>query len=335
MIDLRSDTVTRPTPAMMAAMAAAELGDDVLDGDPTTASLEARAAELMGHEAAVFLPSGTMGNLIAALVHTSPGDEVVVESRSHVLHFEHNGLTALAGCLPIVVTHSRGHLDLDDFDAALENNVPRGPGPRLLWLENTANLAGGTVLSAERTEALCEDAHTRGLVVHLDGARIFNAAVALGVSASRLAAPCDSVTFALSKGLCCPAGSVLCGSERFIAAARGRRKQLGGAMRQSGVLAACGLVALESMVERLVEDHAHAARLATALSELDQITVDLEMVETNIVWFHCADPEWPARCRERGVALSGMCRGICRAVTHHGITDEEIEQALTIMAETL
>jgi threonine aldolase len=331
-IDLRSDTVTRPDAAMLAAMTRAELGDDGQEGDPTTRRLEQVAAARMGHEAGLLVPSGTMGNLLAALGHGRHGDEVIVERDAHVLNFEFNGLSALAGLLPVPLRGERGHLTPEGVETALAQAVPRGPGPRLVWLENTANLAGGTVMTVEQTRAVCGLAHDRGLAVHLDGARVFNAAVALGVPAAELAGSCDSVSFCLSKGLGCPVGSLLCGPGGFIEAARQRRRQLGGTMRQSGLLAAAGLLALETRVDRMAEDHAKARWLADRLAQVPGLHVDPGTVETNIVWFDCDDPEWPARCRDAGVLFSHLGGGRCRFVTHFDVSVEQVAEAAERMA---
>ncbi|MCC7494506.1 MAG: hypothetical protein IT204_19265 [Fimbriimonadaceae bacterium] len=327
-IDLRSDTVTRPTAAMRAAMAAAEVGDDVLDGDPTTIRLQERVAALVGQQAALLVPSGTMGNLLATLTHTRPGDELIVERRNHVVEFEGNGVTALAGVLPLPLDGHRGHLTAAQVGALLGELIPRGPRPTLLWLENTANLAGGTVQTVAETRALSELARQQRLAVHLDGARLWHAAAATGVAPAAYGALCDSVMCCLSKGLCCPVGSLLCGSREFVAAAHELRRRVGGGMRQSGVLAAAGLVALEQQLERLPEDHHRARRLAAALAELPGLTVELESVETNIVWFHCADPSWPRRCAEAGVRFVAMGAGRCRAVTHAEIDEASLHEAL-------
>lgn len=331
-IDLRSDTVTRPSPAMFAAAASADLGDDILDGDPTTGRLEARAAELAGHEAALFVPSGSMGNLIAALTHTRPADELLIDRQAHFLNSEFNALTAIAGLNPVAVDTPRGHLNAPEFRAAVAGLVPMGPQPTLLWLENTNNLAGGTVQTAAQTAEVCDLAHQRGLKVHLDGARVHNAAVAQGLDAARLTSLADSVMYCLSKGLGCPVGSVLCGSGEFIARARIHRKRLGGSLRQSGVLAAMGLVALEQNVDRLAEDHANARWLAEQLAELPGVRVDLDRVETNIIWFGCDDRDWPARCAAAGVRFVHLGDGRCRAVCHLDVSREQIAEALERMS---
>jgi threonine aldolase len=331
-IDLRSDTVTRPTPEMLAAMSTAPLGDDGQDGDPTTARLQTLAAAKVGKEAALFVPSGTMGNLLGALCWTSPGDEVVLPREAHSYNFEHNGLAAVASLLAVTVAGVRGHLTADELKAVLADSVPRGPGPKLAWLENTANLAGGTVQTPAEAQAVCDVAHAAGMKVHLDGARLFNAAVALGVPAADIAAPVDSVSFCLSKGLGCPVGSLLCGSADFIARATLRRRQLGGGLRQSGVITAAGLIALETGIDRLAEDHANARWLAERLAAMPGVELDPASVETNIVWFRCADVDWPRRCREAGVLISSLGDGRCRVVTHRDVGRADVERAAEVMA---
>ncbi|MBI5832260.1 MAG: threonine aldolase family protein [Armatimonadetes bacterium] len=326
-IDLRSDTVTRPDAAMLAAMAAAELGDDGQEGDPTTRRLQERAAELMGKEAALFVPSGTMANLLAMLCQTSPGDEMVLERGAHVYNFEFNGLGALAGLVAVPLDGRRGHLSAESVRSRLAADVPRGPGPTLLWLENTANLAGGTVQTVAETAQVAEVAHAAGMRVHLDGARVLNAATALGCSPADLCADVDTVGFCLSKGLGCPVGSLLCGPAELIERAWSRRRQLGGSLRQSGILAAAGLVALDTRIARLADDHANARWLAERLAGLPGIDLDPAQVETNIVWFACADQDWPRRCREAGVLISGLPDGRCRCVTHADVSAADVAEA--------
>ncbi|HIE52903.1 MAG TPA: low-specificity L-threonine aldolase [Armatimonadetes bacterium] len=339
-IDLRSDTVTKPTPEMYRAMAEAELGDDVLGDDPTVKRLEELAAEKVGKEAALFVPSGTMGNLVALMTHLRPSEEVIVEEQAHLYLYEANGLTAIAGAMPRPVRGVRGHLRPEHILSKLRPDNVHFGRPRLVCLENTANLAGGTCLSPEDTQAVCATAHAHGLAVHLDGARIFNAAVALGVDVRELTGPVDSVMFCLSKGLCAPVGSLLAGPADFLAEARRNRKRVGGGMRQAGILAACGIVALTRMVDRLAEDHENARLLAEGLAELPGIRVDLDTVETNMVWFHL-DPArmdgeaFQQACAQRGLLLLHRQGGRCRAVTHHGVTRADIERALRIIQRLL
>ncbi len=334
-IDLRSDTVTHPTPEMRRAMAEAEVGDDGLGEDPTVIRLEEKAARMMGKEAALFVPSGTMGNLVALLTHTQRGDEVIVGDRAHVFLNEVGGASALGGLLLRQVPNQpNGTLDLDMVEAAIRRPGLAFPFSRLLCLENTHNFCSGAVLDAEYTQAACDLAHRRGLSVHLDGARIFNAAVALGVPVTRLTGPVDTVTFCLSKGLSCPVGSLLCGEKEFIARARRVRRMVGGGMRQAGIVAAAGLVALDTMVERLAEDHANARALAKGLASIPGVVLDPERVQTNIVIFDVAGgrsaPEVLEALAAKGLKVSYVGGASLRMVTHHGITASDVEEAVEI-----
>ena len=262
-IDLRSDTVTKPTPEMREAMYRAEVGDDVYGEDPTVNRLEAMAAQRMGKEAALFVASGTMGNLVALLTHCGRGDEVILGDRSHSFLFEQGGMAALGGITPWPVPNQPdGTMRLEDIERAIRGDNVHFPRTRLICLENTHNMCNGAPLTAEYTAQVAELAHARGLRVHVDGARIFNAAAALNVGVQELVQEVDSVTFCLSKGLCAPVGSVLCGSADFVAEARRARKVVGGGMRQAGILAAAGIVALEQIADRMGEDHTRARRLA-------------------------------------------------------------------------
>ena len=336
MIDLRSDTVTKPTPAMRRAMAEAEVGDDVYGEDPTINRLQERAAEIYEKEAALFVPTGSMGNQIAVKLHTRPGTEVVIEERGHIYNYEMAAMAAVSGALarPVKSSDGSGILTWGDIEDALHVGGAYYVAPTaLVALENSHNLAGGTLLTRARTEEICERAHERGLPVHLDGARIFNAAVALGESVAALARPFDSVMFCLSKGLGAPVGSMLLGTRGFIEEARAWRKLLGGGMRQAGVLAAAGLVALEESPPRLVEDHAHAKRLAADVAELSGFHIDPASVQTNIVIFDVtgtglSSGEICARLeREHGVLAHGFGSGI-RMVTHYDVSRDDIERAL-------
>ena len=342
MIDLRSDTVTRPTPAMRRAMAEAEVGDDVYGEDPTVNRLQERAAEIFDKEAALFVPTGSMGNQIAVKLHTSPGSEVIIEERGHIFNFEMAAMAVISGALarPVRSRDGSGHLTWDEIEAALHAGGPYYIAPtRLIALENTHNLAGGTVMPRAQMEEICRRAHALGIPVHLDGARIFNAAVALGETVAALAGPADSVMFCLSKGLGAPVGSMLLGSREFIEEARRWRKLLGGGMRQAGVLAAAALVALEETPPRLFEDHLKARRLAEGLAELPSVSVDLERVVTNIVICDLSGARKDAatvcaRLRERGVLASSFGDRI-RFVTHYDISREDIEKALRAFREAL
>lgn len=342
MIDLRSDTVTHPTPAMREAMARAEVGDDVYREDPTVNRLEAMAAAMMGKEAALFVPSGTMGNLAAVLAHCQRGDEVIMGHLGHTFLFEAGGVSALGGVFVHTLPNQPdGTLRIDDILAAIRPNDVHHPVTRLVILENTHNRCGGVPLSVDYTQKVGEAIHARGLALHLDGARIFNAAVALGVSASDLAAPADSVTFCLSKGLCAPVGSLLCGSRDFIERARRIRKQLGGGMRQAGILAAAGIVALETMVERLAEDHRRAKALARGLSQIPGVELPLGEPPTNMV-FLALQPHVPwdaaavaARLAEKGVRVGVVGPRQFRLVTHYWIGDAEVEQTIAAFRQVL
>ncbi len=343
-VDLRSDTVTRPTAAMREAMAQAEVGDDVMCEDPTINRLQEMAAGRMGKEAGLFVPSGTMGNLAAVLAHCNRGDEVIMGNLGHTFLFEAGGISALGGVFPSLLPNQPdGTLLPEDIRGALRDpHNPHHPLSRLVVLENTHNRCGGVVLSAEYTRQVGDLAHEHGLLLHLDGARIFNAAVALGVPASLLAAPADSVTFCLSKGLSAPVGSVLCGSKEFIERALRIRKQLGGGMRQAGVLAAAGIVALESMVDRLAEDHRRACALAEGLKSIPGLKLDFGMPQTNMVFVSLADgistsagEVAGALDRRFGVKVGAVGPRRFRLVTHYWITDEGVQRALEGFAAVL
>ena len=340
MIDLRSDTVTRPTPEMRAAMARADVGDDVYGEDPTVNRLQERAAEIFEREAALFVPSGTMGNQICLKVHTRPGQEVIVEERSHIYNYEMSAMAVISGLLPRVITAPDGIPYWPRIEGAIRPTSYFRAATGLICLENTHNMAGGTILPVERLEEICARAHERGLPVHLDGARIFNAAVALGRSVAELTRPADSVMFCLSKGLGAPVGSMIVGRRDFIDAAHRVRKMLGGGMRQAGVLAAAGLIALEKMPERLHEDHENARLLAAGLAEIPGIAIDPEKVQTNIVIFSIAatgmtTAEFSARLKERGVLAQGISPTEMRLVTHYDVSRQDCLQALQIIREVL
>ena len=333
-IDLRSDTVTTPTPAMREAMFSAEVGDDVYGEDPTVNRLQALAAEKTGKEAGLFVPSGTMGNLAAVLAHCDRGDEVILGSLAHTFLYEAGGISALGGVHSHQIhNQTDGTLALDDILAAIRADDAHFPVTRLICLENTHNRCGGVSLSVEYTRRVGDLAWGHGLRVHLDGARLFNAAVARGVNAAELAAPVDSVTFCLSKGLSAPVGSVLCGSVEFIRRAHRIRKQLGGGMRQAGVLAAAGLVALETMVDRLAEDHARARNLASRLRALPGMILDPGSPYTNMVFLSLAEDvpldgrSFAARLVEQGVKVGVVGARRFRLVTHYWIDDAAVEQA--------
>jgi threonine aldolase len=320
MIDLRSDTVTRPTLEMRAAMAAAEVGDDVYGEDPTVNLLEKRAAEVFGREAALFVPTGTMGNQIAIRLHTQPGQEVIAESRAHILDWEMATTAVFSGCLVRAVVAERGILTWKHIEPAITGRGAFRAATGLIEIENTANLAGGTVTPLPVLEEIWMGAKERKLPVHLDGARIFNAAVALGVDVKTLTSGFDTVMFCLSKGLGAPVGSMLTGSAEQMERARIFRKALGGGMRQAGVLAAAGLIALEQGPGRLHEDHANARLLAEALSNMEGVEIELDSVETNIVVFSLTGgrsaAELANRLKARGVLMSAVGKDTIRLVTH-------------------
>ena len=329
-IDLRSDTVTQPTPAMREAMAQAEVGDDVFGEDPTVRRLEEMSASRVGKEAAVYVASGTMGNLTSLLAHCGRGDEAIVGDEAHVLHYEAGGAPGLGAIqLRTVPSDAHGMLDLVAVEETIRGQNVHFPRTAVICLENTHNRRGGGLISVAQTAAVAQLAHRYGIPVHLDGARIFNAAVALNVPVSDLTAEVDSVTFCFSKGLSAPVGSIVCGSADFIARVRKARKMVGGGMRQVGVIAAAAIVALETMVDRLAEDHEHARLLAEGLARVPGIRIDLELVQTNIVIFDVTEgAAFQGRLREAGVLTTAFGPRRVRMVTHHGIERADIEEAL-------
>lgn len=341
LIDLRSDTVTKPTPEMRAAMAAAEVGDDVYQEDSTVNRLQEMAAERMGKEAGLFVPSGTMGNLAAVLAHCGRGDEVILGNLGHTFLFEGGGIAALGGVHSYVLpTQADGTLKIEDIRAAIRDDDSHLPVTRLITLENTQNRCGGVPLSVDYMAQAGQLAREHGLKVHLDGARIFNAQAALGVSAARLAEAADSVTFCLSKGLCAPVGSVLCGSYEFIDRARRIRKQLGGGMRQAGILAAAGIVALERMADRLEEDHCNARKLAEGLSTVAGLSVERAIPPTNMVFARLEaaslnGEQLVARLLAENVKIGPVVEGRFRMVTHYGIDGQDIERAVAAFRRVL
>jgi threonine aldolase len=335
-IDLRSDTVTKPTPAMRRAMAQADVGDDVFGEDPTVNRLQERAAELFGREAALFVPSGTMGNQIAIKVHTQPGDEVILEEASHIFNSEMAMMAAFSGVIPRPIPSERGWLRWEQIESAIRPNVYYYAQTRLICLENTHNFKGGSIYPLEWAREIIEKAHERGLKVHLDGARIFNAAVATGRSVKELTEGFDSVMFCLSKGLGAPVGSMLVGSAEFIEKARRVRKMLGGGMRQVGILAAAGLYALEHHIERLAEDHENAQILAQALREIPEVR--LEPVETNIIIFELT--KTPAEkliteLKKRNILALAIGPRRVRLVTHLDVSRADVLRAACALQEIL
>ena len=338
-IDLRSDTVTQPTQAMLQAMAAAPLGDDVYGDDPTVNRLQETAAERLGKEAALFVASGTMGNLLGVLVNARSGQEIIAEASSHLFLNEAAGTAVVGGIQVRQVPTERGVLAPEQVLAALRpRNDDHQPVSAAVVIENTHNRHGGLAWPLADLRRVGETARAHGLAVHMDGARLFNAAVATGASAQQIADVADTVTFCLSKGLSCPVGSLLCGPASKIAEARKWRKMLGGGMRQAGVLAAAGLVALNTMIDRLAEDHENARSLAEGLAELTGVECDLTRVQTNIVFFRLTGTsaaDFLAGCAKLGLRGGASGPDRVRFVTHYGITGADIKQALTICRDAL
>ena len=331
-IDLRSDTVTVPTPEMRLAMFEAEVGDDVYGEDPTVNRLEEEAAAMLGKEAALFVPSGTQGNQVAVLTHAGRGDEVIAEAESHIVFYEVGGIGALAACQTRTIPGTRGAMDPDRVESAIRGDNVHFPRTALVCLENTHNRSGGAVLPPANVTAIAELAHRRGVPVHMDGARVFNAAVALGCTAAEVVSPVDSVMFCLSKGLGAPVGSLLAGTRDFVARARRNRKLLGGGMRQAGILAAAGRVALGTMVDRLTEDHDNAKTLARGLQDIPGLFV-AEDVETNMVLFDVVDERWEAApftgaLQRVQLLCNAVSPGRIRLVTHKEISERDIPEAL-------
>ncbi|RMF83292.1 MAG: aminotransferase class I/II-fold pyridoxal phosphate-dependent enzyme [Nitrospinota bacterium] len=341
LIDLSSDTATLPTPEMRRFMAEAPVGDEQRNEDPTVNLLQEKVADLLGKEAALFLPSSTMSNEIAFKVHTKPGDEVIMEKTSHPIHFEAGGPAFLSGVMIYPVEGERGIFGPEEVEEAIRPDDPHFPRTRLVSLENTHNMGGGSIWPLEKMEAVCAVARKHGLALHLDGARLMNAVVATGIPAARYAAPFDSVCLCLSKGLGAPVGSVLAGSAEFIREARRYKHLFGGAMRQAGIIAAGGVYALDHHVERLAEDHAHARRLAEGLAEIPGIAIRPEEVETNILFFSLTPqarlsvPELIERLRKEGIRMIALGKNRIRAVTHLNISSQDIETTLAVMRKLL
>jgi threonine aldolase len=326
---------------MLKAMAEAEVGDDVFGEDPTINKLEEMAADRLGKEAALFVASGTMGNLVSLLAHCGRGDEIILGSLSHTFFFEQGGSAAVGGIHPRTVANQLdGTLALSEIEAAIRSDNLHFPLTRLIVLENTHNLCGGYPLDIDYMKAVGDIARCHDLKIHVDGARIFNAAVALNVKVDQLAAEADSVSFCLSKGLAAPVGSVVCGSRDFIFQARRARKVLGGGMRQAGVLAAAGLIALNEMVDRLADDHANARKLADGLAEMPGLSIDPSLIKTDIVYFEVIREDLTVedlvkRLEEQGVRMLPVGPGRIRAVTHYHITPEDIDYALGVFSKAM
>ena len=337
-VDLRSDTVTRPTAEMRQAMAEAQVGDDVYGEDPTVNRLETRAAEIFGKEAALFVPTGCMGNLISIKVWTHHGDEVICEERSHVNLYELASMSAIAGCMPRIARAEDGILTWKEIEAVIRPRIYYDSQTALICLENTSNMAGGTVYPTKQVDEISDRAHEAGLKVHMDGARIFNAATALGEDVANMTRKVDSVMFCLSKGLGAPVGSVVVGSKEFIEKARVYRKMFGGGMRQAGVIAAAGLVALEKSPGRLHIDHKNAKRLAEGVARVPSFVIDPSKVRTNIVIFDCGETgktavEWCDILYKRGVWAQDTAAYSVRLVTHCDVDEAAIGRALTVLQE--
>jgi threonine aldolase len=339
-IDLRSDTVTRPSAAMRRAMLEAEVGDDVYGEDPTVNRLQARAAEIFEREAALFVPTGCMGNLLGVKAWARPGSEVICEQRGHINNYELASMSAIAGCIPRTVAAPDGILTWDLIEPVIRPKTYYTSQTALVAIENTSNMHGGTIYSCAETDAICDAAHATGLRVHLDGARIFNAAVALNCSVADLARKCDSVMFCLSKALGAPVGSMLVGSREFIEQAHIGRKMLGGGMRQAGVLAAAGLVALEESPKRLHIDHENARRLAEGLAGLRGVAVNPAKVVTNILILDvtpsgCTAAEVSSEFKKRGLLASSTGKFSLRMVTHCDVDRSAIDRAIEVAREAM
>ncbi len=340
-IDLRSDTVTLPTPSMREAVYRAELGDDVFGEDPTTNRLEEMAAERMGKEAALLVVSGTMGNLVCTLTHCRRGEEVILGDRSHTFLYEAGGMSTLGGIHPHTICNQPdGTMRLEDIEGAIRGDNVHFPRTRLICLENTHNRCYGSALTSEYIDSVAALAKEHGLSVHLDGARIFNAAIALGIDVKELTANVDSLSFCLSKGLSAPVGSVVCGSSEFIAEARRARKVLGGGMRQAGVIAAAGIKALEEMVDRLAEDHENARRLAEGIAGIGGLSIEPAKVQTNIIYFELDEDrmtpkELVTELDKKEVKLLSVGARRLRAVTHYGISAEDIDLTVKALGEVM
>jgi threonine aldolase len=339
-VDLRSDTVTRPTLEMRRAMFEAEVGDDVYGEDPTVNRLQQRAAEIFGREAAIFVPTGSMGNAIAIKIHTRPGQEIICEERGHIFNYEMATLASFSGCMARPLFAEQGILRWEQVRKKIAGSTYYLAQTGLISLENTHNMAGGTVYPTEVAEEICDQAHDRGLPVHLDGARIFNAATYLGKPVAEITRKFDSVMFCLSKGLGAPVGSMLVGSRNFIDEARKVRKALGGGMRQAGILAAAGLIALEKMSTRLHEDHANARYLAAEFAKLPGLKIDPKTVQTNILIVDIAGTGIPANdftrlLGEKGLLIGSVSNEIVRFVTHMDVDRAACERAVEIVRATV
>jgi len=339
-IDLRSDTVTKPTEEMRKAMYEAEVGDDVYGEDPTVTKLEDLAAEMLGMEKALFVTSGTQGNQIAVLTHTHPGEEIILEQESHIFYYEAGAVAALAGVQTRTIPGINGEMPINKVKEAIRGTDIHLPRTSLITLENTHNRAGGTILSLEYMQNLAKLANNFQVPIHLDGARLFNAAVALNIPAKEITKYVDTVQVCLSKGLSAPIGSILAGSKEFVELARKWRKRLGGGMRQAGIIAAAGIVSLTKMVERLKEDHENARILAEGLANINPLIIDLHKVQTNIVLIDVSKTgklatEWVQILKENGILTGAFSDQLIRLVTHREISKKDIDLTLHIFAEVV
>ena len=340
-IDLRSDTVTLPTREMREAIYHAKLGDDVYGEDRSTKRLEEMAADITGKEAALLVPSGTMANLTCVLTHCARGDEVILGDKSHIFLNEAGGISALGGAqVHTIYNQPDGSMLLKDIEAAIRNDNIHYPRTRLVCIENTHNRCNGSPLSPDYVNSVVELAKNYGLSVHLDGARIFNAAIALGVNVKELTQHVDSLMFCLSKGLSAPIGSIICGPHKFISEAIRTRKILGGGMRQTGIIAAAGIISLEQMVERLSEDHINAYKLAEGIAQIPGLSIDVSKIKTNIIYFnltnhHLNTDELVKKCGQKGLMFLPTGQSRYRMVTHYGITSEDIEASLITLREVM
>jgi threonine aldolase len=341
MIDLRSDTVTLPSPAMREAIFNAELGDDVFGDDPTVNELQETAAKVVGKEAALLVPSGTMANLVSVLTHCRRGQEVILGSQAHMFWYECGGMSAVGGIHPHTVANQKnGTILLEDIEKAIRPFNDHFPRTALICLENTHNRCRGAVLTPQYVDSVGGLAGQKGLKVHVDGARIFNASVASGMDVKDLTRSVDSLSFCLSKGLACPVGSLVCGSKEFIAEARRMRKCLGGGMRQAGIIAAAGLVAIDEMIDRLSEDHSNAKVLARGISNIAGLSVDMDSVQTNMVYLEITNRAMEPKaflqqCRSRGLDFVQIDTCGFRMVTHYGIEKSDIDEAICILQEVM
>jgi threonine aldolase len=330
-VDLRSDTVTRPTQQMLEAMTSAELGDDVLEGDPTVCKLQDLAAEMIGKEAALFVPSGTMANQIALATHTNPSEVVILEENSHLIYYEGGAGSVFSGTTTRTIQSENGVMEPDEIEKRITARSVHTPKTSLLWIENTHNRAGGTIIPLDYLKKYRQVADQNNLAIHLDGARVFNAAVALNVDVKEITRYADSVSFCLSKGLGSPVGSLICGSKSFVDGALFWRKRMGGGMRQSGILAACGIVSLKHHVQKLADDHRRAKRMAEFLASLPGLSVNMESVQTNIIMVHTEKPAhwWASQLEALSVWFFDLDPHRFRIVFHSDVNDEDLEYAIS------